>query len=94
MHHNILKIVFILLFLAFDHFILRGQDASVLFSDDTPAFGDGGMATEDDGGPPNQGLVPVDGGLSLLLAAGAAYGARRLRRRKFGESRSIFMTGH
>ncbi len=27
------------------------------------------------------GDVPVDGGLSLLLAAGAAYGARRLRRR-------------
>jgi hypothetical protein len=25
--------------------------------------------------------VPVDGGLSLLLAAGAAYGAGRLRRR-------------
>ncbi len=30
------------------------------------------------------GVVPVDGGLSLLLAAGAAYGARRLRRRKSG----------
>jgi hypothetical protein len=27
------------------------------------------------------GDIPVDGGLSLLLAAGAAYGARRLRRR-------------
>jgi hypothetical protein len=26
--------------------------------------------------------VPVDGGLSLLLAAGAAYGAKRLRHRK------------
>lgn len=26
--------------------------------------------------------IPVDGGLSLLLAAGAAYGARRLRRRR------------
>jgi len=25
--------------------------------------------------------VPVDGGLSLLLAAGAAYGAGRLRRK-------------
>ena len=32
--------------------------------------------------PPNPGNdVPVDGGLSLLLAAGAAYGAGRLRRR-------------
>jgi hypothetical protein len=26
--------------------------------------------------------TPVDGGLSLLLAAGAAYGASRLRRKK------------
>jgi len=26
--------------------------------------------------------IPVDGGLSLLLAAGAAYGARRLKRPK------------
>lgn len=25
--------------------------------------------------------IPVDGGLSLLLAAGAGYGANRLRRR-------------
>jgi hypothetical protein len=29
----------------------------------------------------SMGNVPVDGGLSLLLAAGAAFGARRLRRR-------------
>ena len=28
------------------------------------------------------GTVPVDGGLTLLLAAGAAYGARRLRRHR------------
>ena len=26
--------------------------------------------------------VPVDGGLSLLLAAGAVYGGRRIRKRK------------
>jgi hypothetical protein len=26
------------------------------------------------------GTVPVDGGISLLLAAGAAYGARRMKR--------------
>ena len=29
---------------------------------------------------PDPGLVPVDGGLSLLLAAGAAFGGRRLYR--------------
>ncbi|SHJ13232.1 hypothetical protein SAMN02745146_2384 [Hymenobacter daecheongensis DSM 21074] len=35
-----------------------------------------------DGGPgPNAENVPIDGGVSLLLAAGAAYGLRRLRRR-------------
>jgi hypothetical protein len=32
------------------------------------------------GGPGGDPGVPVDGGLSLLLAAGAAYGVRRLRR--------------
>ena len=37
------------------------------FSQDDPADGDG--------------TVPVDGGLSLLLAAGAAYAGRRLYRR-------------
>jgi hypothetical protein len=35
---------------------------------------------EEPGPPPDN--VPVDGGLSLLLAAGAAYGVRRLRGRK------------
>ena len=30
---------------------------------------------------PAPGDIPVDGGLSLLLAAGAAYGAGRMRRR-------------
>jgi hypothetical protein len=39
------------------------------------------MGTED--GPlPGGEPVPVDGGLSLLLAAGAAFGASRLRARK------------
>ena len=36
---------------------------------------------------PDPGAVPVDGGLSLLLAAGAAYGGRKLltkdREKKF-----------
>ncbi len=31
--------------------------------------------------------VPVDGGISLLLAAGAAYGARRLKRYKEEEKK-------
>jgi hypothetical protein len=31
--------------------------------------------------------TPVDGGLSLLLAAGAAYGVSRLRRQKKGDGK-------
>lgn len=38
------------------------------------------LGTEAD--PPSMGDVPVDGGLSLLLAAGAAYGVRRVHRKK------------
>ncbi len=37
---------------------------------------DEGLATEDAG--PDPGGVPVDGGLTFLLVAGAAYGGRRL----------------
>ena len=39
------------------------------------------LSTESGSGPA-PGDIPVDGGLSLLLAAGAAYGARRVRSRK------------
>lgn len=34
------------------------------------------IAAQDPGGGPD---VPIDGGLSLLLAAGAAYGAKKYR---------------
>jgi hypothetical protein len=34
------------------------------------------------------GTVPVDGGLSLLLAAGAAYGANRVMREKGNKPKS------
>lgn len=37
-----------------------------------------------EGLPPSLGNIPVDGGLSLLLAAGAAYGVRRVCRKKNG----------
>ena len=42
------------------------------------------LSTETEPPPPStvDPAVPVDGGLSLLLAAGAAYGARRVRGRK------------
>ncbi len=42
------------------------------------------------GEPPAMGDVPVDGGLSLLIAAGAAFGSRRLLRgaRENKESKS------
>jgi hypothetical protein len=48
------------------------SDPAMTNSDPPPAPG-GGTGGSDPG-------VPVDGGLSLLLAAGAAYGARKLRR--------------
>ena len=38
------------------------------------------LGSESDGPPSMGGDVPVDGGLSLLLAAGAAFGSRRLLR--------------
>ena len=44
------------------------------FSQDDPADGDA--------------TVPIDGGLSLLLAAGAAYGANRVMRKKGNKSKS------
>lgn len=37
-------------------------------------------ADVDSGTPPPLGDVPVDGGLSLLLAAGSVYGYRQVRR--------------
>ena len=45
--------------------------------------GDSGEELEVENGDPGDGdgSVPVDGGLSLLLAAGAAYGAYRLGKR-------------
>jgi len=45
-----------------------------------PGFG-GGV---DDGG--NTCAVPLDGGLTLLIAAGASYGARRLAKKKHKQS--------
>lgn len=37
--------------------------------------------TDDLDSDPDNAAVPIDGGLSLLLAAGAAYGGRRLARK-------------
>jgi hypothetical protein len=52
-----------------------------LFPVDELISNDESLGTDDV--PSLGGSIPVDGGLSLLLAAGAAYGARRLRRRKY-----------
>ncbi|OGX86177.1 hypothetical protein BEN47_01055 [Hymenobacter lapidarius] len=41
-----------------------------------PGPGSGGPVP---GTPPDPAQVPIDGGVSLLLAAGGAYGLKRLR---------------
>ena len=51
---------------------------SSLLTDDQITLNDTGLPDPSEEDPGNG--VPVDGGLSLLLAAGAAYGARRLRK--------------
>lgn len=62
-----------------------GVDPAILLTDGMPGLqdvmtlddlssGDEGLATENG---PSPGDIPVDGGLSLLLAAGAAYGTKR-----------------
>lgn len=50
------------------------------------------MAQEELGsetGGPDPGAVPVDGGLSLLLAAGAAFGGRKLYRQGAKKSQRV-----
>ena len=68
--------------------MLEGGESGVLTLDpggilDPGGGGDPGDAIGVETDPlDGDGVVPVDGALSLLLAAGAAYGARRLRRRE------------
>jgi hypothetical protein len=40
------------------------------------------LSDPEDGDGQTEDAIPVDGGLSLLLAAGAAYGVRSIRMRK------------
>ena len=47
----------------------------------------GGPGEEDPGGPQSGG-VPVDGGLALLLAAGAGYGAKKAYEYKKNKGKS------
>ena len=70
--------------LADDQLATNGlESAQSLLDDLTSGATSGGdpIAPDAPGDPStNDPGVPVDGGLSLLLAAGAAYGARRLRK--------------
>jgi hypothetical protein len=72
-----------------------GDDQPGLMTESMPGIGhllpvqellsnDENLATENV--PDLGGSIPVDGGLSLLLAAGAAIGVRRLRRRAQAEN--------
>ena len=72
--------------LADDQVLTNGTDVGSSLLDDLGATGGSAgdaITTDTDPGDPSSQdpALPVDGGLSLLLAAGAAYGARRLRRR-------------
>jgi hypothetical protein len=60
-----------------DGFVMNPVDESGLLTNSDDLMTDGEI---DDFGN-GQGQVPVDGGLSLLLAAGALYGGRRLAKR-------------
>lgn len=71
--------------LADDQVISNGTDVTSSLLDDlttNPSSSGDPISTDTDPGDPSNidPAAPVDGGLSLLLAAGAAYGARRLRR--------------
>jgi hypothetical protein len=52
-------------------FVFAVCTAAVCLADDPPGFG---------GGSPDP--IPVDGGASLLVAAGIGYGVKRLRANK------------
>lgn len=61
------------------------QDPNQPFQQDPPA----GNTQPDTGGPNPPNDAPIDGGLSLLLAAGAAYGVKKYRdgRKKVDEEK-------
>ena len=64
--------------------ILRILLATILlFSLETGLQAQDDLLATEDTPPPNPGQdVPVDGGISLLLAAGVAYGIKRTRKGK------------
>ncbi len=78
--------------LAEDQVLTQGKDVTSTLLEDlksTDVLGGDPITTNEGSEPPpppppseTDPSVPVDGGLSLLLAAGAAYGAKRLRHRK------------
>lgn len=72
-----------------DDLLIGGEEPGQMRDDMSGVAGllplQGLLSNEEDlvsesGTAPFPGDIPVDGGLSLLLAAGAAYGVRRVRR--------------
>jgi hypothetical protein len=57
---------------------------AVLFMSTSPLMAQDGELLDTESGPA-PGDVPVDGGISLLLAAGVAYGASRWKKAKENE---------
>jgi len=93
------KIYLLILFVGFLSFDAFAQDEQETTSNESGVSGDSPFASskarfcwtcwkKHSGGctptpPPPQQDVPIDGGLSILLAAGAAYGVKRkLKKRK------------
>ena len=66
---NSLKFFFVLVFIAGISVVASAQGG----------IGGGGMGG---GGTPPGGGTPIDGGLSILVAGAAAYGAKKIRDRK------------
>ena len=60
---------------------------SILMIASLPLMAQEELASETGG--PDPGAVPVDGGISLLLAAGAAFGGRKLYRQGAKKSQRV-----
>jgi hypothetical protein len=62
--------------------IFKGRAIAIIVVIMFISIGGQSQITWDDDAQQQDAMVPLDGGLSLLLGAGAVYGIRKLRKRK------------